>query len=184
MRENQPAVKHYFVDEAGDPVLFSGNGKVLIGSEGCSRYFAVGLLAVPDVAALAADLNKLRADLLADPYFKDVPSMQPDAKRPRSIFMRRTTCPKSAVKFSNCCNGTPSLFPPSSVTRRPCWIMCVPATSATAPTFTGGTSFTTMPCGAFSRKGCTSTMTTTFALPFAATAIAPPLSGRLWNRRV
>jgi hypothetical protein len=86
MSDTQPAVKHYFVDEAGDLVLFSGDGNVLIGSEGCSRYFVVGLLDVPDAAALAVDLDKLRADLLADPYFKDVPSMQPDAKKNRALF--------------------------------------------------------------------------------------------------
>jgi hypothetical protein len=45
-------VKHYFVDEAGDPVLFGANGRILVGSEGCSRYFAVGLLDVLDATAL------------------------------------------------------------------------------------------------------------------------------------
>jgi hypothetical protein len=35
--------KHYFVDEAGDPALFGARGKVLVGSEGCSRYFILGL---------------------------------------------------------------------------------------------------------------------------------------------
>ena len=87
-------LKHYFVDEAGDLVLFSGNGKVLIGSEGCSRYFAVGLLDVPDAAALAADLNKLRADLLADPYFKDVPSMQPEVKKTALYFHAKDDLPE------------------------------------------------------------------------------------------
>lgn len=94
MSDTQPAVKHYYVDEAGDPVLFSGSGKVLIGSEGCSRYFAVGLLDVPDAAALATDLNKLRADLLADPYFKDVPSMQPDAKKTALYFHAKDDLPE------------------------------------------------------------------------------------------
>jgi hypothetical protein len=94
MKSILPALKHYFVDEAGDPVLFSGNGNVLIGSEGCSRYFAVGLLDVPDVAALSADLNKLRADLLDDPYFKDVPSMQPDARKTALYFHAKDDLPE------------------------------------------------------------------------------------------
>lgn len=50
MSDNQPAVKHYYVDEAGDPALFSGGGKVLIGSGGCSRHFAIGLLDVLELA--------------------------------------------------------------------------------------------------------------------------------------
>lgn len=86
--------KHYFVDEAGDPVLFDHKGRVLIGSEGCSRYFAVGLLEVPDPAALTSDLDKLRAELLADPYFKNVPSMQSAARKTSLYFHAKDDLPE------------------------------------------------------------------------------------------
>jgi hypothetical protein len=86
--------KHYFVDEAGDPVLFDSKGRILIGSEGCSRYFAVGLLDVPDPATLATELEKLRADLLADPYFKDVPSMQAAARKTAFYFHAKDDLPE------------------------------------------------------------------------------------------
>ena len=86
--------KHYFVDEAGDPVLFDSKGRILIGSEGCSRYFAVGLLDVPDPAALAADLERLRAELLADPYFKDVPSIQAEARKTALYFHAKDDLPE------------------------------------------------------------------------------------------
>lgn len=89
-----PVEKSYFVDEAGDPVLFSGSGKILVGSEGCSRYFAVGLLDVRDATTLGADLNTLRADLLADPYFKDVPSMQPAARKTALYFHAKDDLPE------------------------------------------------------------------------------------------
>jgi hypothetical protein len=29
---------YYFVDEAGDPVLFNRKERVIVGDEGCSRY--------------------------------------------------------------------------------------------------------------------------------------------------
>ncbi len=89
-----PSTKHYFVDEAGDPVLFDGKGRVLIGTEGCSRYFAVGLLDVADAARLTAELNQLRAALLADPYFKKVPSMQPEAKKTALYFHAKDDLPE------------------------------------------------------------------------------------------
>jgi hypothetical protein len=89
-----PVTKHYFVDEAGDPVLFDGKGRVLVGTEGCSRYFAVGLLDVADAARLSAELNKLRSDLLADPYFKSVPSMQPGAKKTALYFHAKDDLPE------------------------------------------------------------------------------------------
>jgi hypothetical protein len=48
-RNNQPPIKYYFVDEAGDPTLFDRKGKVIVGTEGCSRFFRLGLLDIPDV---------------------------------------------------------------------------------------------------------------------------------------
>lgn len=37
-----PSALHFFVDEAGDPVLFDSKGRILVGSDGCSRTFIVG----------------------------------------------------------------------------------------------------------------------------------------------
>ena len=61
-----PSAKHCFVDEAGDPVLFNARGKLIVGSEGCSRYFLLGMLDIPNPVALEAELGRLRARLLAD----------------------------------------------------------------------------------------------------------------------
>jgi hypothetical protein len=41
------STRHYFVDEAGDGTLFDGKGRVLIDSEGCSRFFILGLVDIP-----------------------------------------------------------------------------------------------------------------------------------------
>ena len=111
MRTSSPVSKTYFVDEAGDPVLFSGRGKVLVGSEGCSRYFTVGLLDVPDPTALGRDMEDLRARLMADPYFRGVPSMQMAAGKTAVFFHAKDDLPevrrevfgliqRHAVKFS------------------------------------------------------------------------------------
>jgi len=89
-----PVVKHYFVDEAGDPVLFDNKGRVLVGKEGCSRYFAVGLLDVANVAEFSADIERLHAEVLADPYFKNVPSMQPEAKKTALYFHAKDDLPE------------------------------------------------------------------------------------------
>jgi Protein of unknown function (DUF3800) len=78
--------KHYFVDEAGDPTLFGTRGKVLVGTEGCSRFFILGVADVTDPEVLARALDALRMQLLADPYFKDVPSMQRDGGKTALYF--------------------------------------------------------------------------------------------------
>ncbi len=90
----EPEIIHYFVDEAGDPVLFDGKGRVLVGNEGCSKYFIVGKLDVDDPVELGLKLEALRADLLADPYFKRVPSMQPERGKTCAMFHAKDDVPE------------------------------------------------------------------------------------------
>jgi hypothetical protein len=61
--------------------------------------------------ALSAELEQLRADLAADPYFKDVPSFPArSGARRRWRFTPRTICPKCAGRCSSCCCATRSSF--------------------------------------------------------------------------
>lgn len=84
----------YYVDEAGDSTIFSKKGKILIGSEGCSRFFTLGLLQVGDPLSLKTELDQLRDNLMADPYFKGVPSMQPEAKKTALAFHAKDDLPE------------------------------------------------------------------------------------------
>jgi len=84
----------YFVDEAGDGTLFDPKGQVIIGSPGCSRYFILGLLEIPEPAILSTALNDLRHRLLNDPYFKDVPSLQPTYKKTALAFHAKDDLPE------------------------------------------------------------------------------------------
>ena len=68
------SVRNYYVDEAGDGTLFNRKGKVIIGTEGCSRFFILGLVDIADPETLESDLIELRKKLLEDPYFSGVPS--------------------------------------------------------------------------------------------------------------
>ncbi|MBN1135419.1 MAG: DUF3800 domain-containing protein [Anaerolineae bacterium] len=88
------SVRHYFVDEAGDGTLFDRRGRITIGKEGCSRFFILGLLDVLKPEALAQDLEDLRAQLVADPYFCGVPSMQPAAKKTALAFHAKDDLPE------------------------------------------------------------------------------------------
>lgn len=81
-----PSTLHFFVDEAGDPTLFDAKGRILVGQDGCSKTFIVGKLDVADPAALQRALAQLRADLVADPYFRRVPSMQPERGKTTRAF--------------------------------------------------------------------------------------------------
>jgi hypothetical protein len=77
---------HYFVDEAGDPTLFNRKGRVIVGDEGCSRYFMLGKLEISEPEVLSAQLAALRQELVTDPYFKAVPSMRPGNRKTALAF--------------------------------------------------------------------------------------------------
>ena len=89
-----PLNRHYFVDEGGDGTLFSRKGKVLVGTEGCSRFFILGLLDVLDPAALNDRFEELRTQLMDDSYFKGVPSMQPNARKTALAFHAKDDLPE------------------------------------------------------------------------------------------
>ena len=96
MNEDSTSVT-WFVDEAGDPTLFGKGGKVVAATEGCSRFFIAGKLECRDVGALTADLECLRRDVVADPFFKDVPSLDPARKRTAVHFHAKDDPPE--VRF-------------------------------------------------------------------------------------
>ena len=90
----QPPLHFYYVDEAGDPALFNSKGKVIAGAEGCSRFFILGNLDVPDPQKLAIALNELRHKLLADPYFAGVPSMSQSRRKTARMFHAKDDLPE------------------------------------------------------------------------------------------
>lgn len=92
--EKLPSIRHYFVDEAGDGTLFNKRGRIIIGTEGCSKFFILGLLDIPQPEILGRELEGLRASLLADPYFAKVPSMQPGEKKTALAFHAKDDVPE------------------------------------------------------------------------------------------
>jgi hypothetical protein len=89
-----PSIRRYFVDEAGDGTLFNRRGRIIVGTEGCSRFFILGLADIPDPVALGREMEDLRARLLADPYFGGVPSMQPEARKTALAFHAKDDLPE------------------------------------------------------------------------------------------
>jgi hypothetical protein len=94
IRKTTVETRHYFVDEGGDSTLFASKGKVVIATPGCSRFFILGLLDVPDPAGLQRAFDDLRARLMNDPYFKDVPSMQMNGQKTARVFHAKDDLPE------------------------------------------------------------------------------------------
>lgn len=67
---------HRYLDEAGD-ITFYGKGKVpIIGSEGVSSYFLMGMLTLNEpVEGIRKKIVDLQIQIANDPYFRSVPSI-------------------------------------------------------------------------------------------------------------
>lgn len=88
------ATCHYYVDEAGDSILFNRKKRMIVGQEGCSKYFILGVLQVGDPIALDSALTDLRERLLSDPYLSNVPSMQLERRKTAIAFHAKDDCPE------------------------------------------------------------------------------------------
>ncbi|MEX1231751.1 MAG: DUF3800 domain-containing protein [Planctomycetaceae bacterium] len=86
--------KNYFVDEAGDLNLFNRRKKIVVATEGCSTFFLLGLIDVTSPDVLGRELEELRRQLLADPYFKGIPSMQPGGRKTALAFHAKDDIPE------------------------------------------------------------------------------------------
>jgi hypothetical protein len=89
-----PAIKHYFVDEAGDGTLFDRHGRIIVGQEGCSSHFILGVLDVADPAGLSQRLAALHAEVRADPFYERVESTQPERKKTALMFHAKDDIPE------------------------------------------------------------------------------------------
>lgn len=94
MSSNELAPHHYFVDESGDGVIFDSRGRVLIGTGQVQDHFILGMVEFSDLPAVETELTGLRAELLADPYFKGVPSMQPERQKTALSFHAKDDIPE------------------------------------------------------------------------------------------
>jgi hypothetical protein len=86
--------RHYFVDEAGDANIFNRKKQIVVGTEGCSSFFMLGMLDVRDVKALSMDMDDLSKDLQSDPYLKRVPTMRPEAGKTAIQFHAKDDVPE------------------------------------------------------------------------------------------
>ncbi len=89
-----PQFRHYFVDEAGDPSLFKKHGKSIVGQDGCSKYFILGMADVEEPDIVATELESLRQRLLSDPYFKGIPSFDPAQRKTALMFRAKDDLPE------------------------------------------------------------------------------------------
>lgn len=90
--------RHYFVDEAGDLTFFDKKGRIIVGQDGASKFFMVGVAQISNPEQVTWELNALRSSVMADPRFKNIPSMQPEAKKTAITFHAKDDHPEIREK--------------------------------------------------------------------------------------
>ena len=87
---------HSYINEAGDPILFGSKSSsgVIVGNDGCSKFFIMGKLEVADPASLSQKLTALRHELLADPYFAGIESFKPERPKTAHGFHSNNDLPE------------------------------------------------------------------------------------------
>jgi hypothetical protein len=69
-------LSHRFLDEAGDLNFFGKGGKPILGKDGVSNYFFIGMLTLNEpLKDLRTKILSLQENIEKDSYFKDVPSI-------------------------------------------------------------------------------------------------------------
>jgi len=93
---------HRFLDEAGD-TTFYGKGKIpIIGNEGVSAYFLLGILVLNEpVDDVRKKIIDLQTQIVNDPYFEPIPSIQKKKTRQDIFCMQKMMCLKFAKWCSN-----------------------------------------------------------------------------------
>ncbi len=86
MSTGQPTFATYYVDEAGDGVLFGPKGRNRLKEEGTPQFFMLGMVRCTRDAAVVSALEDLRKELMANPLYASIYTMQPEAGKTARFF--------------------------------------------------------------------------------------------------
>ncbi|MEI8390562.1 MAG: DUF3800 domain-containing protein [bacterium] len=71
--------KYFFVDESGDATFYNGKNELILGQDGCSPILILGLIKTKSPSLLRTELEKLRQQVINNPYFQGIPSLKSTA---------------------------------------------------------------------------------------------------------
>lgn len=75
MKKPIEGVRWFFVDEAGDPTFYDRYGSLIVGHEGCSPIFILGMIETADPAPIRKALAELHQQIATDEYLQGIPSI-------------------------------------------------------------------------------------------------------------
>src|SRR5690606_12521079 len=82
--------QHYFLDEAGDPSFFGKGKTIIVGQQGVSLYYILGMVQFEgNLQAVRNKVLQLQKEILTNPYFAGIGSME--KKRQKNGFYFHAT---------------------------------------------------------------------------------------------
>lgn len=99
---------HKFIDEAGDPNFFGKGGTNIVGQEGVSYTFSLGMVTIKkgslknpiDIKKIREDIKTLALEIETNPYYKSIPSVQKRIKKyGKFIFHAKDDSPEIRKAF-------------------------------------------------------------------------------------
>ncbi|HJU45722.1 MAG TPA: DUF3800 domain-containing protein [Chitinophagaceae bacterium] len=102
MQENTPPLHsyHFFLDEAGDPIFYGKGKKIIIGQQGVSSCFILGMVRFnTDLRMLADKVLELQRQVISDPWFRKVGSINKKKKNQGFYFHATDDVPEVRKLF-------------------------------------------------------------------------------------
>jgi hypothetical protein len=100
MRAPQIEHRYFYVDETGDANFYGKGGKLIVGTEGCSKIFGVGFLRTSNPLTVRERFLQLRSKIAADRYLASIPSLSKTLR----AFHAKNDCPEVRKAVFECLN--------------------------------------------------------------------------------
>jgi hypothetical protein len=81
-----PTTIHFFVDEAGDGVLFGPKGRDRLQDKDARRFFILGMVQLADQQKVESVLQELRNHLLSHPLYASIHTLRPEVGKTARFF--------------------------------------------------------------------------------------------------
>jgi hypothetical protein len=92
--------KHRFLDEAGDTTFFGKGKKCIIGNEGVSKSFIIGMVKFKQpLHNIRQRIVEMQREVERDPYYKGVPNILKKAKKGGFFFHAKDDLPEVRRSF-------------------------------------------------------------------------------------
>lgn len=92
--------QHYFLDEAGDPCFYGKGKTIIVGQQGVSLYYILGMVQFEgDLQPVRNEVVKLQQEIITNPYFTGIGSIEKKKQKQGFYFHATDDMPEVRKLF-------------------------------------------------------------------------------------